>query len=148
MQERFKNFTVLIAKINRCIRKIKTEEMAEFDLKSTHVSCLYYLYTMETLTSKELCDVCEEDKASISRSIEFLENNGYIKSVDKEYKRYKRQLELTEKGTEVGKRIFERITGILNQSSEGISDGERENLYRMLYLISENLQKICDKYEN
>ena len=69
MQERFKNFTVLIAKINRCIRKIKTEEMAEFDLKSTHVSCLYYLYTMETLTSKELCDVCEEDKASISRSI-------------------------------------------------------------------------------
>ena len=30
------------------------EEMAGFDLKSTHVSCLYYLYINEALTSKEL----------------------------------------------------------------------------------------------
>ena len=31
MKDRFQTFTVLIAKMNRCIRKIKTEEMAEFD---------------------------------------------------------------------------------------------------------------------
>ena len=68
MQERFQTFTVLITKLNRCIRKIKTEEMAEFDLKSPHVSCLYYLYKADSLTAKELCDICEEDKANISRS--------------------------------------------------------------------------------
>ncbi|MBQ7880983.1 MAG: hypothetical protein IJ358_04000 [Clostridia bacterium] len=44
MEQRFETFTVQIAKISRCIRKIKSEEMAEFNLKSPHVSCLYYLY--------------------------------------------------------------------------------------------------------
>ena len=35
MQGRFETFTVLITTINRSIRKIKTEEMAEFDLKDS-----------------------------------------------------------------------------------------------------------------
>ena len=78
MQERFKTFTVLISKINRSIKKIKTEEMDEFNLKSHHVSCLYYLYKSNSLTAKELCDICAEDKAALSRSLEDLERNGYI----------------------------------------------------------------------
>lgn len=41
MEGRFETFTVLISSINRCIKKIKAEEMAECDLKSIHVSCLY-----------------------------------------------------------------------------------------------------------
>ncbi|MBQ1226289.1 MAG: winged helix DNA-binding protein [Clostridia bacterium] len=148
MQERFNTFTVLIAKINRTIRRIKTEEMAGFDLKSTHVSCLYYLYINEALTSKELCDICMEDKASVSRSIEYLENKGYLKPAEKESKRYKRLLELTEKGKEIGKRLYEKINEILDQSSKGITEDERETMYRSLESISENLQKICDKYDN
>ena len=47
MIERFETFTVLITKISRSIRKIKTEEMAKFNLKSPHVSCLYYLFKSE-----------------------------------------------------------------------------------------------------
>ena len=53
MEERFQTFTVLIANVNRYIRRIKTEEMAEFQLKSHHVSCLYYLYRDKELTAKE-----------------------------------------------------------------------------------------------
>ena len=41
MEERFAAFTVLIAKINRNIRRIKTEEMAEFHLKPTLYTLLY-----------------------------------------------------------------------------------------------------------
>lgn len=33
MEERFETFTVLIARINRGIKRIKAEEMAEFGLK-------------------------------------------------------------------------------------------------------------------
>ena len=89
MEDRFKTFTILIAKITRCIRKIKTEEMAEFKLKSPHVSCLYYLYKESGMTAKELCDVCDEDKAAISRSIEYLEDNSFIYCESKFEKRYK-----------------------------------------------------------
>lgn len=148
MQERYKNFTLLIAKINRCIRKIKTEEMSEFNLKSAHVSCLYYLYTMGSLTSKELCDICEEDKAAISRAVDHLENEGYLKSRTNVNKRYKCPIELTEKGHEVGRYLAERVSGIIAVSSAGISDEEREVLYRALSIISEKLQQVYEGYED
>ena len=66
MEERFQAFTVLVANLNRCIYKIKTEEMAEYNLKSSHVSCIYYIYRYGSLTPTELCDLCGEDKANIS----------------------------------------------------------------------------------
>ena len=56
MYERFETFTVLIAKISRNIRKIKIQEMAEYDLRSVHVSCLYYLYISDNITATELVE--------------------------------------------------------------------------------------------
>ena len=44
MNERFETFTVMINRISRNIRKIKNQEMAEYNLRSSHISCLYYLY--------------------------------------------------------------------------------------------------------
>ena len=147
MQERFQTFTTLIARLNRCIRKIKTEEMAELDLKSPHVSCLYYLYKADSLTSTELCNVCEEDKANISRSIEFLEKNGYIVCRSKTEKRYKSPLVLTEKGRETGAYIVRKIDAILEAVSRGVPEEHREVMYRSLSVICDNLQKICDAYD-
>ena len=145
MENRFKLFTVLNSKINRCIRKIKTDEMAEFELKSTHVSCLYYLYVEDTLTAKELCDICDEDKAAISRSIDFLDNSGYLKCDSKTVKRYKSPIELTEKGKLVAKKISEKIDRVLDEASVGLTEENRVVFYQSLSLISENLEKICDK---
>ena len=55
MDNRFEIFTALIAKIARNVKKIKNQEMAEYELKSAPACCLYYLYTNETLTATELC---------------------------------------------------------------------------------------------
>jgi DNA-binding MarR family transcriptional regulator len=146
MQERFQTFTVLITKLNRGIRKIKTEEMAAYDLKSPHVSCLYYLYKAESLTAKELCDVCEEDKANISRSIEYLESNGYIACHSKTEKRYKSPLALTEKGKKVGEQITKKIDRLLSCAGEGLSEENRRIMYESLTIVCDNLQKFCDGY--
>ena len=70
MEKRFETFTVLINRISRNIRKIKNQEMAEFHLRSAHISCLYYLYASRGLTAAELCEKCEEDKATVSRALE------------------------------------------------------------------------------
>ena len=146
MQNRFKTFTVLIDKLKRSIRKIKTEEMAEYELKSPHVSFLYYLYSSPPMTSKELAEVCDEDKASVSRSIEYLEEQGYIACEKRKQKRYKAILKLTEKGTEVAKVIAEKIDKILLEASAGVPEEDREIMYRTLAIICDNLQRICDEY--
>ena len=145
MENRFKMFTVLISKVNRCIKKIKAEEMAEFNLKSTHVSCLYYLYEEDSLTAKELCDICDEDKAAISRSIDYLESNGYLKCDSKNVKRYRSPLELTEKGKLVAQKLSEKINRILDEASFGLSNENRAVFYNSLNLITNNLEKISNK---
>ena len=145
--ERFSSFTVLISNINRCIRRIKSEEMAEFSLKSPHVSCLYYLYTFGPLTAKGLVDLCGEDKSSLSRSIEHLESEGYIICASSAKKRYKSPLELTESGIEIARRLVEKVDGVLERAGEGMDEREREIFYRCLGLVNDNLCRICEKYE-
>ena len=147
MEGRFETFTVLIGKINRCIKKIKTEEMDEMNLKSPHVSCIYYLYRCEELTAKELGDICGEDKAALSRSLVTLENNGYIICNDKNKKRYRSYLKLSEKGREAGKKIADIIERMLNIASDGLSEEKRKIMYEGLTLICNNLDNLCKKYE-
>ena len=146
MQERFKTFTVLISKISRSIRKIKTEEMEEFNLKSPHVSCLYYIYKQKSLTATELCDICAEDKAAVSRSIEYLESNNYIVCNSKLKKRYNSAFSLTEKGKSISKIIADKVDEILNLASVGLTEEKRQILYECLFLISNNLENLCKKY--
>jgi DNA-binding MarR family transcriptional regulator len=147
MEERFETFTVLINAISRSIHKLKAMEMAEFDLRTSHVSCLYYLYKMKSLTAKELCDICAEDKANISRAVKYLEENGYVRCDAKHAKRYQSPLTLTEKGEEIGERIACKIDRILFCAGDGISEEDRQIMYRSLAVINENLHRVCQAYE-
>ena len=142
MQQRFETFTVLINRISRNIRKIENKEMAEYNLRSAHISCLYYLYTNKGVTATDLCERCEEDKATISRAIEYLENNEYLICESKSAKRYKSQLVLTEKGKTVAKKIADKINGVLDTTSIGLSEEERVAFYRSLSIISQSLDNI------
>ena len=146
METRFEAFTVLIAKASRLIHKIKTEEMAEYNLKSSHVSCVYYLYKETSLTAKELCDLCGEDKANISRAVKYLESEGYVYCETNMQKRYQSALLLTEKGKKVGKEIVEKIDRILVNSSDGLTDENLKVFYKSLSVICNNLEKICVKW--
>ena len=145
--ERFKTFTVLIAKINRNIRKIKNEEMLEFGLKSPHVSCLYYLYKNESLTAKELSDICDEDKAAISRSIDQLEKLGYLSCNSESKKRYKAALSLTDEGRIIAEKITEKIDSVLDFVGEALEEDERLRFYKSLSAVCDTLQKFCEKYD-
>ena len=147
MKERFETFTVLIAKISRNIRKIKIQEMQEYNLRNSHISCLYYLYITDGLTATELCERCEEDKATISRSLDYLEQNDYLTCESKTAKRYKSPLHLTKKGTEVGQKIADRIARVLDEVSVGLTEEERIAFYQSLAIISDNLNTIVQNYE-
>lgn len=143
--DRFKTFTLLIGSIHRSIRRIKMGVMTVYDLKSQHVSCLHYLYKEGPLTASELCELCNEDKANISRTLDYLEENGYL-APRPACRRYRTPLVLTDRGREVGEYLAERIEEVLSGSSNGVSDADRAVMYESLSVIDRNLQSICDKY--
>ena len=144
MRNRYETFTVLMSKITRDIRRLKADAMREFKLKVPHFSCIYYLYTAGALTAKELCDKCDEDKSGVSRSLDFLEKDGYIVCDVTAGKRYKSLLRLTEKGKAIGEIINNRIKEVIDKASLGLSEAEIVSLYRWLVIISDNLKKLGD----
>ncbi len=138
MQEQFKLFTVLIASINRNIRRVKTEIMAEHKLKCPHVSTIYYLYAQEKLTLKELCELCREDKGAISRSVKSLAEDGLV-DTNSISKKYKNKLCLTQKGKEIGKNIACKIDIAVKKATENLTEEEKDYVYRGLSIINNNL---------
>ncbi len=144
VEERFETFTVLIGRINRNIRKIKNQEMASYQLKSIHISCLYYLYSAGSLTAAELCERCEEDKAAVSRALDYLEKEGYLEASDKNAKRYRHPLHLTEKGTQASSIIAAKINAVLEEINSSLTEQERLAFYRSLTAISNRLDAIAD----
>lgn len=147
MESRFETFTVLTNRICRNIRRIKNQEMAAFQLRSVHVSCLYYLYLFGNLTATEMCEHCEEDKATVSRALEYLESSGYIVCHVKNTRRYKSPWSLTEKGRSVGQQIAQKTNAILSEVSSELSPEERAVFYHCLSVISSGLNAVAQGRE-
>ena len=143
MQERYETFTVLINKIHRSIYKLKNREMSAAGLRSAHVSCLYYLYAEDSLTATELCERCEEDKATVSRALDRLEAEGYVSCKVKAEKRYKAPLYLTEQGRQAGKQIVDKVNEVLEALSTELTEAERLAFYRGLFLICNRLEQVA-----
>ena len=99
------------------------------------------------VTAKLLAEICDEDKGAISRSIDYLESNGFIECDSNVSKRYNSPLRLTEKAKVVAKEIADKIDNIVGIASNGMKDNEREIFYKNLILVSDNLQKYCDDLE-
>lgn len=144
MESRFETFTGLITKIGRNVKKIKNREMAEYGLRSIHVSCLYYIGLADKITATELSERCEEDKATISRAVDYLEENGFVICESKSQKRYKSPIILTDSGREAAEKICEKVDLVLKRVSTVLTEEERVSFYKSLSVISDRLDE-CAK---
>ena len=148
MKERFEIFLTAIGQINRSLQKLKSMEMADFGLKGTHVMCLYQLQQhKDGLTSAQLAQLCDEDKAAISRSVSELREKGLVCQPDQEEKRYRKRILLTDQGLEITHAMDDKIIGAVMTAAKGYSQEERETFYHVLLQVSENLQAACTAME-
>ena len=114
--------------------------MTEYGLKGSHVMCLFFLHQhREGLTAAQLCQLCSEDKAAISRNLASLHEKNFI-MVD-EKKKYRALIRLTEKGEEMAKRLDGLIETWVEVVGKGLSEQDRAAFYRGLDIISNNLRE-------
>ena len=139
MIQRFDAFVSGITSCYKYIQRIKSMEMTEFGLKGTHVMCLYYLRQNPAgLTASQLCGLCAEDKAAISRTVSELRSQGYITSLSQ--KAYRAMLILTSAGQEIARKFDHLIEGWVTTGGDGLSDEERSDFYKVLSTIADNLR--------
>ncbi len=143
MEKIFETFTVTILKINKLVNKIKLFEMQEFDLKSVHVMCVYYLNESRGgLTASELMRLTLEDKAAISRALKTLSDKGYISY---NANTYNAEITLTEEGVKIAEAINGKAARAVAAGSADFSEEERLFFYQSLKKIADNLENYYRK---
>lgn len=139
MIQRYTDFVTGITVCYKYIQRIKNAEMTEFGLKGIHASCLFYLNLHpEGLTAAQLCQLCAEDKAAISRILSDLRSRGYL--LPNTGKNYRAPLHLSDSGREVARKMEPMIRSWVAIGGQGMTDAQREQFYDSLARIAQNLR--------
>jgi DNA-binding MarR family transcriptional regulator len=144
MVNRFESFVSSIACISRYIQKIERDVMVNYGLKGPHAQCMLAMSRFpEGITSTQLCEICDKDKAAVSRTVSELEQAGMVSLDERNGTRYRALLKLTPKGEAAARAVSERAHVAVEQAGIGLDDSQRQVFYQVLGLISRNLHTIC-----
>lgn len=113
-------------------------EILPLKITSAQVPYLMILSDMGVLTQDELSGILFIDKGTVARSLQKLEDNGFISRTPDPDNRRKNLVFLTEKG----KSILPRIRDIDRKWGEAICEGlteeERSQLFSNIYKLAKN----------
>ena len=147
---RFEKFTLLIYGIHKCINKIKFDIAPGLGVKSVHVFWVYELLLHpEGLTAAEIAGVSMVDKSLVSREIETLKKNGYVKTEETGKKRnYNARITLTEKGMELAQKIKNEALRVQDAADDGITETELVTFYSTLEKLYSNFATLTASEKN
>lgn len=142
MISRFEQFSFAIAGIYRSIQKIEREEMDRYGLKGAYAQYLVTLSRFpEGLPAARLCQICDVDKAAVSRAVAEMEHRGLIKRVDSA-RSYRALLYLTDTGREAANFVSRRAQAAVAAAGQDLTEESRQTMYAALEAISTRLQVI------
>lgn len=144
MITRFEQFVSAITGIHRCIQKIERDEMEKYGLKGYHAQYLLVLARYrEGITSAQISEICDINKAAVSRAIAELEAEKLVVRSSGNNNGYRARLELTPKGYQAAEWVSIRAQSAVDQAGIGMSESQRQAMYAALGTIASNLRKIC-----
>ncbi len=146
MISRYEQFSSAISSIHRCVQKIEREEMEKCGYKGVYAQYLATLYRHpEGLTSMQLSEICDKDKAAVSRAVgEMTEKNLiFRRSVTDHDSHYRALLLLTQEGHAAAQYVCERAQSAVDLVGKGLTEKNRQAFYSALSLIAEHLDALC-----
>lgn len=145
MVNRFELFVSSISCINRCIQKIQRDEMVRYGLKGPHAQYLIAMNRFpEGITAAQLSNICEKDKAAVSRAVSELEKGGLICRANKASTSYRAMLTLTERGKEATAQLIHKAELAVEKAGQGLTEENRVIFYSAFHLIATNLQRMSE----
>ncbi len=140
MLDRFERFSYALAEISRCWRKLASEELAKYGLKSPHATYLTTMYKYpDGITVPKLCDVSGKDKSDASRMIAILEEKGLACKKDVGGSLYRGLWVLTEEGKNAAEQVSLRASKAVELAGKDLDEETRNIFYKALESITSNL---------
>jgi len=144
MISRYEQFANAISGIYRCIQKIERDEMIKYGYKGAFAQYLAALNRHpEGLTSAQLCEICDKDKAAVSRIVAEMEEKQLVVRESENENLYRAKLVLTENGLKAAEYVSRRAQAAVEAGGKGLSDETRKYMYDSLDIIAGNLNAVC-----
>ena len=144
MLRRFEEFSFVISSIYHAIQKIERDEMEKYGLKGPHAQYLVAMtHCPEGVTAAQLSELCDKDKAAVSRALGELEKCGMVIRELANDTAYRALLRLTAKGEAAAQFVCRKATAAVEIAGKSLaSDQERQFFYGALHRISDTLHRI------
>ena len=144
MESRYELLSASLSSMYHDIQKLERTEMAQYGLKGPHAQCLLAMRKHpDGITAARLCEVCDKDKAAISRTLAELQEAGMVVRENQNGSRYRASLLLTQRGQAAAEAVVEKARLAVELSGKGFGEEEREVFYRVMSIISGNLHRLC-----
>ncbi len=144
MESRYELFSSSISSLYHDIQKIERVEMGKCSLKGPHAQCLLVMSRYpQGITAAQLCDLCERDKAAISRTVSELEQAGMVLRQSRNGSLYRAGLILSDQGRAAAEAVRGKARQAVEQAGTGLDEEKRAIFYEVLTLITNNLHAIC-----
>ena len=143
MISRFEQFSFTISNIYRSIQKIEREEMDRYGLKGVYAQYLVALKRFpQGLTAAMLCEICDLDKAAVSRAVAEMVQKGLVERDASNPSGYRAKIFLTDAGKDAAEYVNRRAQQAVEAAGCDLNDADRKVLYAALESISARLQSI------
>lgn len=143
MVSKYEIFSTVVSSLYRDIQRIERIEMEKYGLKGPHAQCLVVMDRYpDGITAARLCEICERDKAAISRTVAELEEAGLIFRREPKGIHYRIPLILTEAGKAAAQNVNAVAGRAVEMAGAGLNDEQRTVFYHVLGVIASNLHTI------
>ena len=142
MLTRFEQFSSMIFGIYRSIQRLERDEMIKYGYKGAFAQYLVTLIQYpEGITSTRLCEICDKDKAAVSRIVSEMQEKGLIVRECEGAGTYRGKIKLTSHGIQIAKNVCDAVRATVAATGQTMTEEERVLFYQ-------TLEKLFVKFES
>lgn len=126
------NFDQALFRINKLYTEKTNSNLKEFNVTRSDMSFLLTLNEMGEITQKELAESRNLNNATVTRALERLEKKGFVKRVDDENDKRKKNVLLTSEGKETLNKILKKHEEYKKVIFEDFNENEIRDMMGLL----------------
>ena len=117
------------------------QELKDFDITTTQMRALAVLSVSSSVTINELSVFAVTEQSTMSRTLDSLEEQGYIRRQARPDDMRVRDVSITAKGRSAFEKVWPMLYRMLLQMFDGLEEDEYRNFLGTLHKILRNIRK-------
>ena len=146
MLTKYEEFSLGIHELYSSMHKNESVVMGKYGLRGAYVKYLVAMFqNPDGLTISQLCEVCDQDKAAVSRAVSELVGREFIWRDNPRGNHYRARLKLTERGESLAREVYGSAEKVFEEALAVLDEEQQEELHKLFGLVFARVHDISMK---